>query len=456
MSQTEVLEDAQDLLMQLGSETFLLSAFPDTIRFLAMRCPVFTEVRMVSTYWVAGQWTEATQTFTDDTVDAQDVGVSDFAIGTSLDYDGHMLGAYGMFEKVVYTIGKADNATGSYEYAYWDGDAWQPLSLLVTPNFSAIGDTTLQFLAPEDWRQGVPIGVTFPLAEGFDANLFWVRVRSIPGTGGFTSQDELESVSQAMFLTIPPKGNSQLDKYQAAGLARLPVVIGRMLGQDAMESASQAMFLTVPPKGNSRRDKNQAAGLFGMPIFPVPLAPVVPVGIPPASATILRFETALYPLSDTVLSLLTVLYDPNELEPASVAEGLDLLSPGWRTTTGTPTRYTQDLGPVQRVRLTPIPAAIGTLGIPIFTGTFGATVGPNNLVLMTLEVPEEPDLPPWFEGLVGYALAAREARRLGEASDLALAQTLDSLVDGLVGMLAGLWQEDGTELSRPYVSPLRR
>ena len=403
MSQASVIEEAQDLLLNLGDPEFVSLAYGDAVRQLAHRCPVFSEIQMVPTAWAVGQWTDATQTFTDDTTDAQSTATNDVLLCSTIDNDGHLLGAYGMFERVVYTISTTDGGLGTYEFTYWNGADWSALSLLSTPSFGSSGTQTLAFVAPEDWRQGAPTGVTFPV--DFDAHLFWIRVRATTAPGGFTSQDQLESLSQAMFLTVPPKGNNQGDMNQAAGLARVPL----------------------------------AASYFQIP-----------------SATQLSLQTAIYPLPDSLVHLLTVLYYPNELEPVPVAEGLDLLTPTWRTTTGTPTRFTQDLEPFPRFRLSPIPTAIGTRGIPVFTGTSGATVGTNNLVLFTLQVPLEEDHPPWFEGLVSYAMAAREARRLGETQDLALAGALEQLVDGLVGMLHGLWAEDGIELVGPYVSPLRR
>ena len=404
MSQGSALAEAQDLLLELGDAEYLALAFADVTRALARRCPVFSEVQQISTYWAVGQWTEATQTFTDDTTDAQDAGTGDVPLATTTDNDGHLLGAYGLFERVVYVISTAGSG-GTYEYTYWDGAEWRTLTTLTTPNFAATGTQTLSFVPPDDWRQGVPTGVTFP--ADFDGNLFWVRVRVTVGTPPITGQDNLESVSQTMFLTVPPKGNNQTDMQQGAGLVRLPLTLGAFTLQ----------------------------------------------------ATTVTIFAALYPLPDTLLSILTVLYYPNELEPAPVSEGLDLLVPTWRTATATvPTRYTQDLGPVQRLRLTPMPTNLGVretlpawLGIPGFTG--GAA---NNLVLMSLGVPLEADFPPWYEGLVAYATAAQEARRLGETQDLSLAQALDGLVDGLIEMLKALWDKDGLELTAPYVSPLRR
>lgn len=405
MSQASILEEAQDLLLNLGDPEFLALAFVDTVRHMARRCPVFSEVHMVSTSWVAGQWTDATQTYTDDSGDAQDTDANDFALSSTIDNDGHMIGAYGMFSQVVYTIGTADDGTATHEYTYHDGTLWRPLTLLTTPNFGATGTQALAFVPPEEWRQGTPLGITFP--AGLDTSRFWIRVRATAAPGGLVGQDRIESASQAMFLTIPPQGNNQSDMHQAAGLFRIP--------------------------GS------------GTPVQS-------------ALATQLQLTISLYPLPSNLVDVLTVLYYPNELEPAPVAEGLDLLTPTWRTATGTPTRYTQDLEPFPRVRLTPIPTVIGPTGIPIWTGisASGATVSADHLVFMTLQVPVETEFPPWFEGLVSYAVAAREARRLGETQDLALAQTLDGLVDGLVEMLKAMWDRDGLELTAPYMSPLRR
>ena len=405
MSQASVLEEVQDLLLNLGNPEAVSLAYGDAVQQLAHRCPVFSEVQMVPTAWSVGQWTDASQTFTDDTTDAQSAATNDVLLCSTIDNDGHLIGAYGMFERVVYTISTTDGGLGVYEFTYWNSVDWTALSLISTPNFGSSGEQTLSFVAPEDWRQGRPTGVTSPDADGFDADLFWIRVRATTAPGGFTSQDQLESMSQAMFLTVPPKGNNRGDMNQAAGLARVPLAA---------------------------------------PYFQIP------------SATQLSLQTAIYPLPDSLVHLLTALYYPNELEPAPVAEGLDLLSPTWRATTGTPTRFTQDLEPFPRLRLSPIPTAIGARGVPVFTGTSGATVGTNNLVLFTLQVPLEEDMPPWFEGLVSYAVAAREARRMGETQDLALANALEQLVDGLVGMLTSFWADDGLELAVPYVSPLRR
>ena len=406
MSQVDVLAEAQDLLLDLGDTEYLQLAFTDTVRRLAMRCPVFTEVRQISTYWAVGQWTETGGTYTDDTTDAQDAGTNDVALASAADNDGHMIGASGMFERVVYVIGTAASG-GTYEYTYWaSAGLWRTLTLLTTPNFAVTGTQTMAFVAPDDWAQKQPTDVTFP--ADFDGNLYWVRVRATATPGmPITGQGNIESVSQAMFLTVDPLGANQVHLQQASGLVRLPLTLGTF----------SLLATTVTP-------------------FP-----------------------AFYPLPDTLLSILTVLYYPNELEPAPVAEGLDLLSPTWRTATATvPTRYTQDLGPLLRLRLTPMPTTVGLQGgLPIWQGAAGSIeAASNNVVLMSIEVPLEPDMPQWYEGLVGYAVAAQEARRLGETQDLPLAQALDGLVDGLVGMILGLFEKEGVEMTVPWVSPLRR
>ncbi len=407
MSQGDVLTAAQDLLLDLGDPEYLSLAYTDRTRYLAMRCPVFTEVRQISTFWAMGQWVNEIGVYTDDTTDAKDADTNDvLLIGGFEDGDGHMIGAYGLFERVDYTISTAINAATPVTYTYWNGTGWAALTTLTTPTFTVTGVQMLTFVPPEDWAQGIPTDTTFP--SDFDANLFWMRVQLFPGDAGINGQDNLESISQAMFLTVMPQGNNQTDMQQSLGLVRIPMTPAP----------------TIAPQ-----------------------------------ATLLQVYVALYPLPATLLRVLTVLYYPNELEPAPVAEGLDLLDPTWRTATSTvPTRYTQDLGPLQRLRLTPMPTNLGVretlpawLGIPGFSG--GAA---NNLVVMCDEVPLEADEPPWFEALLSYAIAAQEARRLGETQDLALAQALDGLVDGLVEMMLNIWRKEGMELTTSWESPLRR
>ena len=134
--------------------------------------------KAVPTAWVAGQWTNGTTTYTDDTTDAQDADANDFAISSLMNNDGHMLGASDQFSEVVYVIGTAHTAGAgvAYAYEYWNGSSWATLTLTTTPNFGATGNQRLRFTPPTNWVQATPTGITFSGLA--DANRYWIRVRA--------------------------------------------------------------------------------------------------------------------------------------------------------------------------------------------------------------------------------------------------------------------------------------
>jgi hypothetical protein len=151
-------------------------------------------------------------------------------------------------------------------------------------------------------------------------------------------------------------------------------------------------------------------------------------------------------LPDNVLQLLSVHFFPRELEPAGVRWAQDTLDPAWRTRTGMPTRYTQELETTRLVRLHPSPTMSGPQGIPPFVGIPGAMVPTNHLVIFVLEAPDVVDLSPWWEDLVAYLLAAWEGTREGLRQDVAQAQALQMLVGLLVSLFKDLAHEPGEEL----------
>lgn len=171
-----------------------------------------------------------------------------------------------------------------------------------------------------------------------------------------------------------------------------------------------------------------------------------PPQLSPATADTMTLTIRFFPLPASVLQLLSVHFFPRELEPAGVRWAQDTLDPAWRTRTGTPTRYTQELETTQRLRLHPSPTMQGTMGLPPFVGIPGALPPTNHLVTFYLEAPQVADLAPWWEDLVAYLLAAWEASREGIRQDLAMAQTLQTLVGMLVPLLKDLHHAPGEEL----------
>lgn len=177
----------------------------------------------------------------------------------------------------------------------------------------------------------------------------------------------------------------------------------------------------------------------------------VPESIPPVLQV--SVQTAIYPLPAGVIDLLAILWMPQELEPASVREGLDLENPLWfLRDAAVPVRYTNDLADLERLRLVPRPQTQGLPNAPWGPGLFA----PDNLVMCaTVDHWELPDTPLWAEGIYTYLVAAYEARRLGETRNEFVAQHLEVLSSGLIALLHQLWREEGLELPQPWQSPMR-
>lgn len=129
--------------------------------------------------WEAGQWVDATTTYTEDTVDAQDADTNDFPINTTTINDGHIIGCDYPFGLVSYdmttaTVGAA--LAGVIEY--WNG-AWTALpavSMLVDIPRSAgtqwaLGELIIMFDPPLDWAKG-------GTGTGVNATRYNLRYRS--------------------------------------------------------------------------------------------------------------------------------------------------------------------------------------------------------------------------------------------------------------------------------------
>lgn len=135
--------------------------------------------------WKAGQWVQSTTTFTDDTVDAQDSGATDFPLETLTANDGFLVASLDRFNALCLDIGTAStgtNPTRTLEYSL-AGGTWQALSNMLVPPVTGghwvVGEAVVLWNIPVDWAPleaghgtGVPIG------------MYGVRVRSTtpPGT----------------------------------------------------------------------------------------------------------------------------------------------------------------------------------------------------------------------------------------------------------------------------------
>jgi len=123
--------------------------------------------RLANTKWIAGQWTEATSSFTDDTTDAQDAGASDVALQGAIN-DGHIIACLEKFTAVLYDVGTAAVDAGGAggvtgEWMYWNGSAWTALTTLAvsgTSRFYVAGRNEVLFAAPTDWATATSTEIT--------------------------------------------------------------------------------------------------------------------------------------------------------------------------------------------------------------------------------------------------------------------------------------------------------
>ncbi len=176
MPRPDLYAEAQEYLLNLGDPDYFDTALPDVLRLLGHALPVFVEHATYPHTWVYGQLS-ATQVFTDATGAAQDVTLNDVLLSGTDQHSGHLIGAKGMFETVVYTMATAAGGTPAYQYFSWNGDLWEEIVPTSLPNFASTALQTLAFVAPLSWRRGIPPDVTFP--DGFDADQYWLMVRAL-------------------------------------------------------------------------------------------------------------------------------------------------------------------------------------------------------------------------------------------------------------------------------------
>lgn len=139
--------------------------------------------RMPVDLWEAGQWVDATTTYTADTTDAQDAGASDFALETLTNNDGHIYLCQLPFNIISVIVGTASaGATPAvYEVSYsLAGGTWSTLSnLLVAPLFTSTGEQLLWFTPPANWavtEAGHGTGIT--------TDRYGLRVRATTAPAG--------------------------------------------------------------------------------------------------------------------------------------------------------------------------------------------------------------------------------------------------------------------------------
>lgn len=132
--------------------------------------------------WRAGQWVNATTTFTDDTTDAQDGDTNDFALETTTLNDGFLIGALKKFGCVSLDVTTAGVGATAHVLEYWDGAAWTAIAaagfVVDIPGRAGViaaGEQVFIFDPPVDWAKGGS-GTNVP------QNTYNVRLRATTGT----------------------------------------------------------------------------------------------------------------------------------------------------------------------------------------------------------------------------------------------------------------------------------
>ena len=149
-------------------------------------------VRIPNYYWTAGQWVDATTTFTDDTTDAQDVGTSDFDLETTTNNDGYIISSNVLFNAALIDIGTASAGAGAVaraaRYSNSAGTGWSALTTLVLTgsavHYGTSTETVVAFQTPSDWGRHVSgLGTGTPV----DRYLLNVRATTAPNGAGLVA-----------------------------------------------------------------------------------------------------------------------------------------------------------------------------------------------------------------------------------------------------------------------------
>lgn len=143
-------------------------------------------VRLSTGIWKAGQWTDATTTFTDDTADFQDVGATDAALETTTNDDGFLVSSGVLFNGLSINVSTASVGTPTRVLEYSTGtSSWTALSNVLS--FDSAGanydtaENVIVFAPPTDWAR-----MTSGHGTGVTVGHFGLRVRATtaPSTAG--------------------------------------------------------------------------------------------------------------------------------------------------------------------------------------------------------------------------------------------------------------------------------
>jgi hypothetical protein len=175
-------------------------------------------VRIPNHLWVAGQWTEATTTFTDDTTDAQDNGTNDFALETAgTANNGHIIASRVPFNAISYNIStasvKGTTVARALRLSNSAGTAFSTaLTTADVPIFDgsaddlATGERLIVFLPPSDWGKSVS------LATGLRNGFYTANIRATDAPDTTAALAAAIEIFRLYFLTEAVGDNGTLSQ----------------------------------------------------------------------------------------------------------------------------------------------------------------------------------------------------------------------------------------------------
>ena len=207
--------------------------------------------------WLAGQWTEGTTTFTDDTTDAQDAGATDFPLETTTADSGYVILCRIPFNAISIDVGTAsvDAVSVAREVRYNIGDTWQaaPANLFLQDNSAtnyAITTTpaTESVIVWEPWVDWTQTLTDGGLGTNIPKGYYAINVRATDAPGTTAGVADALSIYRLYFLTEAVADNGV---YEVApvGEHKLPVECDALVAFFSVANAGNRVLCQVRSGG---------------------------------------------------------------------------------------------------------------------------------------------------------------------------------------------------------------
>lgn len=186
--------------------------------------------RLPNYLWKAGQWVDATTTFTDDTTDAQDSDTNDFALETTTNNDGFIVLSRVPINAISLNV-TTDSAGGaavraiSYSSGV-DGHTWSTPNANITLSSDgaagdwATGEKVWAWMLPYDHT---PTTADNGLGTGIPKGYYAVRLRATTAPSGTAGLALNMEVFRFLHFTEALADNGVYEAFYGASEARVPV-----------------------------------------------------------------------------------------------------------------------------------------------------------------------------------------------------------------------------------------